>query len=152
MFTILPWLTALLVVPFAGLAVSTPADDIVKTVTEKNVVLQRASMTYDTATIRRLITPDFTLITSSGRVLNAEDLVNDVGDKSVKWFNNDSDDVRVRAYGDDCAIVTAILRQRFEYQGKIVDYRVRFTDTWVKIDGEWRYAAGHASKLPETLH
>jgi hypothetical protein len=112
-----------------------------------NEVLQRASCTYDTDTIRELITPDFTLITGTGRVMNAEDFIADVGDSSVKWYNNGSEDVAVRTYNEDCAIVTAILRERFEIAGKITDVRIRFTDTWVRNNGGWRYAAGHASLL-----
>ena len=114
---------------------------------ELNEVLQRASRTYDIETIRELITPDFTLITGTGRVMNAEDFIADVGDTSVKWFNNDTEDISVRTYNENCAIVTAILRERFETGGKVTDVRIRFTDTWVLLDG-WRYVAGHASLLP----
>lgn len=114
---------------------------------ELNEVLQRASCTYDTETIRELITPDFSLISSTGRLQSAEDFIADVSDTSVKWFNNDSEDVSVRTYNDDCAIVTATLRERFETGGKVTDVRIRFTDTWVLVDGSWRYVAGHASLL-----
>ncbi len=124
-----------------------PAGDTSKTIADQNDVLQKATREYDAATIRNLISKDFTLITNSGRLMTAEDLLNDVGDKSVTWYNNDSEDVNVRTYNDDCAVVTAVLHQRYSYHRKINDYRVRFTDTWVKLDGTWRYVAGHASML-----
>lgn len=138
---------ALSFIPLVSLHAASAAGDITHVMTEKDAQLQRATREYDTGTIRKLITDDFTLITSSGRILNAQDLIADVGDRSVKWFNNDTEDIKVRAYNGDCAIVTAILHQRYEYNGKMSDYRVRFTDTWVKLGGSWRYAAGHASLL-----
>jgi Domain of unknown function (DUF4440) len=142
-------ITRLAVLAFAPLGAVNAASntDIAKVMITNNELLQRATREYDTATVGKLITSDFTLITSSGRVMNAQELLADVGDKSVTWLANDTEDIHVRVYNDDCAIVTAVLHQRYEYQGKMNDYRVRFTDTWVKIVGEWRYAAGHASLL-----
>lgn len=140
-------MSAFVFVSVAMMAATLPAGDIAKTIVEKNLVLQHANRTYDTATIRGLISDDFTLIVSSGRLLTGEDFLADAGDRSVKWLNNDSEDVNVRVYNDDCAVVTAILHQRYEYKGKMNDYRVRFTDTWVKLGGSWRYVAGHASLL-----
>jgi len=140
--------TALLaLVSIAAMNCALAADDLRKVVAGKNAQLQQATREYDTATIRNLITDDFTLITSRGRVLNARDLIADVGDKSVKWLNNDTSDVNVRIYNGDCAIVTAVLHERYETNDKISDHQIRFTDTWVKAGGIWRYAAGHASLL-----
>jgi hypothetical protein len=116
-------------------------------IVELDRILQRASSTYDTATIRQLITDDFTLITSSGRVMNAEDLVADVDDRSITWLQNVTESSEVRVYNRDCAIITAVLHSIYVQNGAQHDVRVRFTDTWVAIDGNWYYAAGHASRL-----
>jgi hypothetical protein len=124
------------------------AGDIAATILDANLLLQRASMTYDGATIRKLIPDDFTLITSSGRMMSASDLIREVEDRSFIWSKNDTSDAKVRVYNDDCAIITAILHQRYEQGGKLNDYRVYFTDTWVLRDGAWLYVAGHASRLP----
>jgi ketosteroid isomerase-like protein len=117
------------------------------TIVELDRILQRASSTYDTATIRRLITDDFTLITSSGRVMNGEDLVADVDDRSITWLENLTESPEVRIYNGDCAVITAILHSVYVQNGTQHDVRVRFTDTWVAIDGNWHYAAGHASRM-----
>jgi hypothetical protein len=124
-----------------------PSEDIVKTILELDTVLQRASSTYDGATIRGLISDDFTLISSSGRIMNAEDFIQDVEDRSVVWHQNDTEEAHVRSYNEDCAVIAAVLRSRFETAGKLHDVRVRFTDTWVRLNGAWRYVAGHASRL-----
>jgi hypothetical protein len=123
------------------------APDLRAIIAHQDDVLQTATREYDTGTIDRLQTPDFTLVTTSGRVLNAKDVLADIGDRSVQWIENTPEDVHVRGYNDDCAIVVATLHQEYRYRGKLFDYRVRFTDTWVKLGGRWRYAAGHASML-----
>jgi ketosteroid isomerase-like protein len=133
----------------ASLMLGSASPDLTKTMTENDALLQRATREYDAATVRQLITDDFTLITSSARVYDAKQLLDDVADRSVKWKLNQTEDLHVRSYNDDCAIITATLHQQYEYQGKMHDYRVRFTDTWVKLDGRWRYAAGHASLLKQ---
>jgi Domain of unknown function (DUF4440) len=122
-------------------------NDSAETIVELDRLLQLASCTYDTTTIRKLITNDFTLITSSGRVLNADEFVADVADRSIAWLKNVTESSDVRFYNGDCAIITAVLHSVFHSDGKAYDARVRFTDTWVRLDGNWYYAAGHASKL-----
>lgn len=111
--------------------------------------LQLATRMHDTATIKSLITDDFTLITNSAKVYDAQEFLADVGDRDIAWQTNDPESVSVRVYNDDCGVVTAILHQKFTYHSKDYDYRVRFTDTWVKRDGQWRYAAGHASLMKQ---
>ena len=128
-------------------AAQTARSPLFDTIAGYDTVLQRANRTYDDQTIRKLIVDDFTLITTSGRVMNANDFLSDVADREVKWYNNDPENVDVRTYNGDCAVVTAVLHQKYEYRGKLNDYRVRFTDTWVKLDGTWKYVAGHASML-----
>jgi hypothetical protein len=50
---------------------------------------------------------------------------------------------------DDTAVLTGILHQRGTYDGKPFDVRLRVTDTWVRVGGEWKILAGHASVIPE---
>jgi ketosteroid isomerase-like protein len=121
--------------------------DPASVIVERDAALQLASMTYDVKTIRALITEDFTLISSTGRVMKAGDLLKEVGDRSVTWFANQPSEVNARVYNGDCAVVTAMLHEKCEAGGKSYDRRLRYTDTWVKLDGVWRYVAGHASAL-----
>jgi ketosteroid isomerase-like protein len=127
--------------------IRSPETGVVATILEANRVLQEATRTYDTATIRRLIPDDFSLIASSGRIYGAQDVLAEVADRSIVWYDNETSEADVRPYGPDCAIITAVLHQRYEQNGALSDYRVRFTDTWVRCDGTWLYVAGHASRL-----
>jgi hypothetical protein len=39
------------------------------------------------------------------------------------------------------------LHQRFEQNGNLVNAHLRYTDTWIVVEGKWRYVSGHASRL-----
>lgn len=121
--------------------------DIVTTILELNRLLQEATRLHDVETVRSLVPDDFTLITSRGRRLHAREFLDDVGDKRVTWYENDTEEASVRVYGQSCAVITATLHERYRANGIMFDHRLCFTDTWVLIDGAWKYAAGHASML-----
>ncbi|HEV3153216.1 MAG TPA: nuclear transport factor 2 family protein [Candidatus Baltobacteraceae bacterium] len=112
-----------------------------------NAVVQTATRNYDTATLSRLITDDYTLVTGSGTVWNRRSFLADAGDRSAAWEVNQPEDVTVRSYNGDCALVIAVLHMRFKQSGVVHDLRVRYTDVWVKLNGEWRYASGQATLL-----
>ena len=112
-----------------------------------NADVQQATMQFDVATAKKLITDDYVLVVSNGKLMDRTAFLADVADRGTKWEKNDTEQIAVRQYNGDCAILTAVLRQRYTYGGKLYDYRVRITDTWVKVDGNWRYASGQASML-----
>jgi ketosteroid isomerase-like protein len=56
----------------------------------------------------------------------------------------------VRVWGDT-AVVTALLRARGEQNGEPFEVRLWYSDTYARIDGEWRYVLGQAStRLSDT--
>jgi hypothetical protein len=113
-----------------------------------DAILQRASSTYDTDTISKLITDDFTLVTTTSRIMDRAEFLADVADRSVTWLRNETTDPAVRVYGTSCAIIVATLHSHFRTAEREVDVQIRFTDTWVNREGYWFYAAGHATRVP----
>jgi hypothetical protein len=79
--------------------------------------------------------------------MDAADLLREIGDTRVTWYENETEDASVRAYGEHCAIITATLHERYRANGIMFDHRLRFTDTWVLLGRDWKYVAGHASML-----
>lgn len=122
--------------------------DLREQILRLDTILQRASSTYDTETIAKLITDDFTLVTTTSRVMHRAEFLADVGDRSVTWFRNETADAEVRAYGTSCAVIVATLHSHFRAGERELDVQIRFTDTWVNRDGYWFYAAGHATRVP----
>ena len=110
-----------------------------------NAQVQTATKNYDAAALARLISNDYTLIGGDGKIWNRDAFLRDVADRSTVWELNEPENVIVRSYNGDCALVIAILHMRYRTAGKLHDLRVRYTDVWVKLDGTWRYVTGQAT-------
>ncbi len=117
----------------------------VSSIEQLNARLQDETKAYDTAGVSSMITPDFELVNGAGTVWPRTAFLADVGDKSTIWQLNKPEDVTVRVYNDDCAIVVALLHLRYVSNNRLHDLLARYTDVWVKQGGRWRYASGQAT-------
>lgn len=124
------------------------ADDRTKLL-RLNAEVQARTKAYDVAALDTLITRDYTLISGSGKVLDREAFLRDIGDRSAVWEVNEPEDVSVRFYNNDAALVIAVLHMRYRLNGTVHDSRVRYTDVWVRDNGGWKYAAGQATRMPQ---
>jgi ketosteroid isomerase-like protein len=64
----------------------------------------------------------------------------------VKYQAAKSDDYKIIISGDT-AIVNGRWHGKFTEKGKPVESTERFTDTWVRQNGQWRCIASHASQI-----
>lgn len=53
----------------------------------------------------------------------------------------------VKEFGDS-AISTGVLVEQGTYNGRQIDARTHFTNTWIKINDRWQMAAAHATYVP----
>jgi ketosteroid isomerase-like protein len=120
-----------------------PAEQVLRALDAK---LQLAVLEQDTKTLDQLLSADYLLITSSGKVVTRPAFLALVGDASSRLDVNASSDVTVRLHGST-AIVTAMLHEKGSDQGKPYDAWLRYTDTWVLEGGAWRYVSGHACAI-----
>jgi hypothetical protein len=67
-------------------------------------------------------------------------------DKEIVWEQQDEEPgtQTVRLWGDT-AVVTAKLWMKATVDGKLVDKKLWFSDTYVRTPSGWRYAFGQAS-------
>jgi len=114
---------------------------------ELDAKMQRATREHDVEALGAMITGDFVLYSSSGRAYERQAFLDDIADRRIHWEVNESYDVAVRLYGDDVAMVTAALHCRYRTDQNAIDTRLRYSDLWIRVDGAWRYASGHASRL-----
>jgi hypothetical protein len=121
-------------------AAASPEDAVLAAESALNSAVAR----HDAAAAGRHLTADYTLTTAAG-LLDRAAVLADIADPSFTYTRNAAHDQRVRFYGPDTAVVTGILEQVGTLAGRPVDAPVRYTDTWVRIDGAWLEAAGHAS-------
>lgn len=105
---------------------------------------QAAVERNDAATMDRILADDFVLVTGMGKVYTKNDLLEEARSGRVEYeFQRDSEQT-VRVWGDT-AVITALLRAKGVDDGTPFDYKLWFSDTYVRIDGTWRYVFGQAS-------
>ena len=98
----------------------------------------------------RLYAPDFMLTARiPPKILTNEQRLNMLKDPNFKRGTVDSlenDDVKVRVYGNDTAIVTANWKRvSRDGGGKDTSASGRFTHIWVRQNGKWLLATAHYS-------
>jgi ketosteroid isomerase-like protein len=83
---------------------------------------------------------------SDGQVIGKAETLAHV--KSAKWETNQISDVKVTVFGDTAIATGEWTGKGTDENGKPVDTRERFTDTWMKASGgKWQCIASHASTI-----
>lgn len=108
--------------------------------------LQRAVLERDLAAFAVCLADDYRLVDSLGVLHDKSAVIAQLGDPEVRIVTYETQDPQIRVHGD-VAVVIAVLQQRGIDHGKPYDAPVRFTDTWVRMDGRWVCLSGHASRL-----
>ena len=121
------------------------ADDA-KTVAVLDTQYQAAVKENDAATMDKILADDFVLVTGRGKVYDKADLLKAAREKQVIYERQDEEagSQKVRVWGDT-AVVTAFLWVKTAQEGKPVDYKLWFSDTYVRSPTGWRYVFGQAS-------
>ena len=143
------WGAALACLPMSANAAS-DAETVAGLDTEYQAAVER----NDWRTMDRIFHPDFTLVVGSGKVFTRAELIasareaQNIYEKQVEMPGTQT----VRIFGADTATVTALLwlkGKRAKDQSSF-DYKLWFTDTYVRTKDGWRYAFGQASlRLPD---
>jgi ketosteroid isomerase-like protein len=109
---------------------------------------QEAVKNNDVATMDRILADDFALVTGNGRVYTKSDLLKEAAEKSVIYERQEDYNQTVRVWGDT-AVVTALLWAKGTDRGEPFNYKVWFSDTYVRSPTGWRYVLGQSSlRLP----
>ncbi|HEV8554414.1 MAG TPA: nuclear transport factor 2 family protein [Casimicrobiaceae bacterium] len=128
---------------------ASPQDDA-KAVAALDTEYQAAVKNNDAATMDRILADDFILVTGRGKVYNKADLLKSARDKDAVYEHQEDTEQTVRVWGD-IAVITALLWAKGTQDGKPFDYKLWFSDTYVRTSSGWRYAFGQASlPLPKT--
>ena len=124
-------------------AVATPAEDKA-TVAALDTEYQAAVKNNDAATMDRILADDFVLVTGKGKTFTKTDLLNSARDKDQIYEHQEDTEQTVRVWGDT-AVVTALLWIKFTNKDGAKDYKLWFSDTYVRTKTGWRYVFGQAS-------
>jgi ketosteroid isomerase-like protein len=134
---------------FAVAGMSAAGDDA-SIVAALDTEYQAAVRTHDVATMDRILAEDFVLVTGRGRVFTKADLLAEARDTAVVYEHQEDTLQTVRLW-QNTAVVTALLWEKGTNKGSPFDYKLWFSDTYVRTASGWRYVFGQASlPLPQT--
>ena len=122
------------------------SDDDAKTVAALDTKYQAAVKANDAAMMDQILADDFVLVNGRGKVSTKVDLIESARKKEVTYERQDEEPgtQKVRVWGDT-AVVTALLWIKAVQGGKPIDYKLWFSDTYVRTPTGWRYVFGQAS-------
>jgi ketosteroid isomerase-like protein len=137
------------------LAASPPADSHAedrRILADLDLAYQAAVKANDAVTMDHILHDDFVLVLGDGTVHTKADLLHSARTRHVSFERQDEDAGTqvVRLYGDT-AMVSARLWLKGRVDGKDFDFRVWFTDTYIRTPKGWRYAFAQAGARMPTV-
>lgn len=117
------------------------------TVAALDTEYQAAVERNDADAMARILHDDMILVIGRGLVFTREDLLRSAREEEYVYEIQAEEEgtQTVRLYGEDTAIVTALLRLKGTGPQGPFDRRLWFSDTYVRTPQGWRYAFGQSS-------
>lgn len=126
-----------------------PSEDR-RILSELDIAYQAAVKANDADTMDRILHNDFVLVLGDGTIHTKAKLLHSARTRHVTFEQQDEDPGTqvVRLYGDT-AMVSARLWLKGRVDGKDFDFRVWFSDTYIRTPQGWRYAFAQAgARMP----
>ena len=144
------WISIFVIALFAGLSATQAQTgakaDVVTAISNLENDAVKADLAGDPDFYQNVLADDWTRGDSDGTYYTKADLLNLMGDKnSIKTNSEKLSELKVRVYGD-----TAVATYKDTYdlliKGEHRAHTIIATDTFVKMDGEWKQVASHGSE------
>ena len=108
----------------------------------------KAVEAHDSTFLARIVAPDFHGTGDSAKTFDRASILRDAVDTTVQMRNLRDEDRQVRIYGNGTVgVVTAKPSWTIERGQRPGAYNGRYTETWVKRNGQWQVVAGHYTTL-----
>jgi len=138
----------LMIIALSGTAadLNASSDEDAKLVAALDTKYQAAVKSNEAATMDQILADDFVLVNGRGKVSSKAYLIESARKNEVTYERQDEElgTQKVRLWGDT-AVVTALLWIKAAQRGKPIDYKLWFSDTYVRTPTGWRYVFGQAS-------
>ena len=105
-----------------------------------------ANLKGDVATLATIYADEFLTTNTEGKVRTKSESLAQVKSGEVKYQSAKADDLKISVFGD-AAVVNGRWKGKFTEKGKTVESTERFTDFFVRQNGQWRCVASHASNI-----
>jgi ketosteroid isomerase-like protein len=138
------FLLALISLPFAQDASRAQGDET-KIIALENLWNQM-QINHEADAMGKMLDSDFVLTDYDGTVMSKGQFLASIRDNSTQLTVEVSEDMKLHRHGDT-VIVTGSTHEKGTEKGKPFGHRGRFTDTWIKKDGQWLCVASQLSLL-----
>jgi ketosteroid isomerase-like protein len=128
--------------------VSAPPADTVTTLTRQAHAWDAAIIRKDMPAVAANMAPDYRHIRDNGAVSDGAGFLGFIGSPKLVINPYAVDDLDVRLYGD-VALLSGTTRMTGSYDGAPFKSYYRYTDVYVKRDGQWRVASVQITALPD---
>ena len=106
----------------------------------------QAEIHHDATAVAAIMADTFISVDHHGALQNKSQYLAGIKDLSFKPEEIANSDTSVYLYGN-VAVVTSAYRTKGTDDGKPFVHRGRFTDTWVKLNGEWKCVANQETLI-----
>lgn len=103
-------------------------------------------ISHDADAMGKLLDADFVLTDYDGTVMSKGQFLASIRDKSTQLTVEVSEDMKLHRHGDT-VVVTGSTHEKGTEKGKPFSHVGRFTDTWIKKDGQWLCIASQLSLI-----
>jgi ketosteroid isomerase-like protein len=101
---------------------------------------------HDAEAMGKMLHPDFVFTDYDGTVMNKQAFLTSIRDPNNKLTVEVSEDMKLHRFGDT-VVVTGATHEKGSLKGKAYEHYGRFTDTWIKQNGEWLCVASQLGLL-----
>ena len=137
-------LLALVCLPFPQ-SISRAQGDETKIIALENLWNQM-QVNHDADAMGSMLDNDFVLTDYDGTVYSKGQFLATIRDKSIQLTVEVSADMKLHRHGET-VIITGATREKGTEKGKPFSHLGRFTDTWIKKDGQWLCIASQLSLI-----
>ena len=103
----------------------------------------------DVTKMNSLLADDFIITIEDGRTFSKSGYIALNGNSTVRVEISDMTDMKVRMHGNTVAVVTGAYHEKGVAQNKPYEYRDRFSDVWMMVEGKWQIIVSQYA-IPKT--
>ncbi len=109
-------------------------------------IWNQTQINHDSDAMGSMLHGDFVFTDYDGTVMSKPQFLASIRDPSNKLTMEVSDDMKLHRHGDT-VVVTGATHEKGALRGKAYEHFGRFTDTWIKRDGQWICVASQLGLL-----
>jgi ketosteroid isomerase-like protein len=103
-------------------------------------------LNHDADAMGKLLDEDFVFTDYDGTVMSKEQFLESIRDESYQLTIEASENMKLHRHGDTVVVIGAT-HEKGTYKGKPYQHQGRFTDTWMKKNGQWLCIASQLSLI-----